>query len=971
MPGKCLFFFFFSCFVFTGIFWSNPDASLGRYSSGPPSSGSEWEMYSDYRSNPSRSVSAPPFPDDFDWPDDGFEAFQESTSAFAPLLASDLEQHENNFGTFSEPTSNHDWDSDLVGTYFPESSLQPDPDIKGSSSDDGHTPYELTPDEIHVVIGPATATVTSSSVRDSWPWRESAIVWTDPGVSSKVVDFPDGIPITGKTRVFHIELVNGIPSQFPIPEELTAFIVCADTLAAEDKRKTIDAILKDYDPHSYSGSTGSRREPDAFVIGSLFGLDPSVRVACRRVEAKCRGVVACESLDAAFLNAPRRFPDPLYRQTLIEAEMRTRELQDTSTVGRAILADGSTCKLHDQRIRNKDYVIACSQQDKPCAQGSGRHTVLAILDHINEDILFKVLNRQPIVENHDAAYNHMKDGLSFKAKIIALLCKAIYHAYCPWEDPLANRDIRLRLIQRVKEELNGPERTGDVRTQVAVYRAQQQALPPAEHYLQSSIIRDGRTVIFGIHPELIKNIHRVRTLDCDTTFKPVAAVTLGRVWMEAHDRTIFKQVWEELRRLVTVLTGRPLLFKGLHVRGTILGLNADMEVAPLLGFADAFLPTIDREELRGVVTDAGTLLLGVPEAPHLSKDDHDRIKGFVHLETPQAVEDFKLWIANLQDPDGAIASLSHFKFMFYFALTHFWILPATIQCLSRIPLNDWHTMPATTNLGDAQHARNNAETGTQTGIIESFKKYAEYDARRAAEINVKLATGNLNNNQNELVHRYASSNRRHAAAGDKGMRARDADERVMALRQAKAQVEAELKQAVAESKLTTDQSNSSVRVPAGRPKGKKAEKIANGTSNVEQVPRRSSGRVVAPSRSAEEPPIDHQEDEHDDVQREKEGQTLRTGDEASGPRHLRSRGANVSFTTSTSDTAPSAVKRKSTLTAAAPAPKPKRRKAGDPLAGWAIELVPGDKTTAVSPREYAQKEPDEFAAQYPQYVKFL
>jgi hypothetical protein len=54
---------------------------------------------------------------------------------------------------------------------------------------------------------------------------------------------------------------------------------------------------------------------------------------------------------------------------------------------------------------------------------------------------------------------------------------------------------------------------------------------------------------------------------------------------------------------------------------------------------------------------------------------------------------------------------------------HFWLLPATIQCLSRIPLNDWHMMPATTNLGEAQHARNNAETGTQMGIIESFKKY--------------------------------------------------------------------------------------------------------------------------------------------------------------------------------------------------------------------------------------------------------
>jgi hypothetical protein len=80
-------------------------------------------------------------------------------------------------------------------------------------------------------------------------------------------------------------------------------------------------------------------------------------------------------------------------------------------------------------------------------------------------------------------------------------------------------------------------------------------------------------------------------------------------------------------------------------------------------------------------------------------------------------------------------------------------------------------------------------------------RYAEYDAHRAAEINIKLATSNLNNNQNELVHRYASSNRRHAAVTDKGPQARDADECVVALRQAKAQVEAELKQATAEAKV--------------------------------------------------------------------------------------------------------------------------------------------------------------------------
>ncbi|KAJ6533605.1 hypothetical protein B0H19DRAFT_1383607 [Mycena capillaripes] len=258
-------------------------------------------------------------------------------------------------------------------------------------------------------------------------------------------------------------------------------------------------------------------------------------------------------------------------------------------------------------------------------------------------------------------------------------------------------------------------------------------------------------------------------------------------------------------------------------------------------------------------------------------------------------------------------------------------------------------MPATTNLGEAQHARNNAETGTQMGTIELFKKCAEYDARRAAEINVKLVTGNLNNNQNELVHRYASSNRRHAAATDKGTRARHADEGVVALRQAKAQVEAELKQATAEAK-----SNSSGRVPARRPaKGKKAETNTQGKVS---AARRSSSRVA--SRGVELERDDIQDDEHE---------------ETSGQRHLRSHRAksrSPALRISQSDAAPANAKRKLT-SAVAPTPKPKRRKAGDPLAGWAIELVPGDKTTAVTPCEYAEKESEEFAAQYPQYVKFL
>lgn len=54
---------------------------------------------------------------------------------------------------------------------------------------------------------------------------------------------------------------------------------------------------------------------------------------------------------------------------------------------------------------------------------------------------------------------------------------------------------------------------------------------------------------------------------------------------------------------------------------------------------------------------------------------------------------------------------------------HRWLLPGLIQCLSNIPLEQWNTMEATTNLGEAQHAWNNAQTGISMGAIESFKKW--------------------------------------------------------------------------------------------------------------------------------------------------------------------------------------------------------------------------------------------------------
>ncbi|KAJ7823896.1 hypothetical protein B0H14DRAFT_2597649 [Mycena olivaceomarginata] len=73
-----------------------------------------------------------------------------------------------------------------------------------------------------------------------------------------------------------------------------------------------------------------------------------------------------------------------------------------------------------------------------------------------------------------------------------------------------------------------------------------------------------------------------------------------------------------------------------------------------------------------------------------------------YLETPTAVEEFKVWIKTLPDPDGTLTRWWSHKLM------HEWILPGCIQCLSGIDKDTWNIMEATTNLGEAQHKANNA-----------------------------------------------------------------------------------------------------------------------------------------------------------------------------------------------------------------------------------------------------------------------
>ncbi|KAF8187368.1 hypothetical protein K438DRAFT_1764966 [Mycena galopus ATCC 62051] len=208
----------------------------------------------------------------------------------------------------------------------------------------------------------------------------------------------------------------------------------------------------------------------------------------------------------------------------------------------------------------------------------------------------------------------------------------------------------------------------------------------------------------------------------------VFAVTVMRIWMEIHDRKTYKTVWEEVQRLVLKLTRKKLKFKGLHRGEKILGLNSDMEAAPLLGFAATFVGTVDLEDIC---------------YSHFNR-------------TMSGWWDHKL--------------------------KHHWLLRGLIQCLSNIPLEQWKTMEATTNLGEAQHAWNNTQTGISMGVIvESFKKHEELDVRRAEEIEIRKSTAIPQNARNEVSQRYANRTTRQTRNSDKARFAHAAESDVAAL----------------------------------------------------------------------------------------------------------------------------------------------------------------------------------------------
>ncbi|KAJ7904003.1 hypothetical protein B0H13DRAFT_2334933 [Mycena leptocephala] len=547
---------------------------------------------------------------------------------------------------------------------------------------------------------------------------------------------------------------------------------------------------------------------------------------------------------------------------------------------------------------------------------------------------------------------------------------------------LISRDTKTRLIQQVKHELNENQvsaTTANTRQQVAAYLAEQEGLSDEKRYLHSSLSRDGKRIIFGAHHKLLASIHDLRTLDCDTTFKPVAgemqifeingwlvaineSVTVMRIWMEVHDRNAYKTVWEEVQRLVLKLTRKKLKFKGLHKGGEILGLNADMEAARLLGFADAFVGTIDLEHvLSAVGSDPQELLSfvlricyshfnrGMPKLLNLSEATRKRIFDLKYLKTVEEVEAFKAWILTILDPDGLLKRWWDHKLM------HRWLLRGIIQCLSKIPLEQWNTMEATTNLGEAQHAWNNAQTGISMGVIESFKKYEELDIRRAEEIEIRKSTAVPRNARNEVSQRYATRTTRQARNSNKARRTHAADSTVAALEEELSETREELTAARSDAKAERSPEatgrvrdlEAAVVDIEGRLKLSRAEAKVNSSGRVRARASTATSTAAAATANAALPTIASVAAESDAMDSDAAG-----GRRVSARKHAQPE----------------------PLTDAPPASSNKRRKKlEDPLAGWVMQDP--DTGEQLSGHEWVKRYPEEFAERYKKdhsrYIEYL
>ncbi|KAF7335140.1 hypothetical protein MVEN_02265100 [Mycena venus] len=311
--------------------------------------------------------------------------------------------------------------------------------------------------------------------------QESDTIWQDPGITSLVII--GKFRITAKLTVERIEYVmphGVIPSIWPNPRIPTAFILnLGSSYNAIDPKTsmmyTMDWLIKNHDNDSWKSDGSGKADGEPKVM-----FDPGQpAIPCRRARMSCKGAHACERIDRALMEVDRYELDPATRDAVFSAQQDTRRREGTSaesiTAGffdivdkkrcSAIDSNGNRCQGRPKLMPKKDitrghqYWVACDGWRKDFKEN---HRTFSIPDYVDEPMLVKLFNGEPIVDNDSkdthpcsrivpprtglkqkhCPHTHIVNGhVVTRSSIIRYLCKAKRTIFVP-EDP----SIRKALI---------------------------------------------------------------------------------------------------------------------------------------------------------------------------------------------------------------------------------------------------------------------------------------------------------------------------------------------------------------------------------------------------------------------------------------------------------------------------------------------------------------------------------------------
>ncbi|KAK1215135.1 hypothetical protein PQX77_022271 [Marasmius sp. AFHP31] len=710
-------------------------------------------------------------------------------------------------------------------------------------------------------------------------WVCSDTVWLDEGIYSEVLTPCRRVEITARQcKVQRVEWIRGgFPSYYPIPCELTAYIVDVSGLEYADCEGEIDKLIAGHEQESWHRATGKGNNKPSL---SIF-TGQKIKARCHR--QYCAGVTACERVDPMLIPADRYKLDPNNFYNLIEKQINARVQQASTAERKTIIFFQVVNSSFASEIRffentqtyntqrgGYNVWVGCLGVMSTFWEGHRSHT---LPQGLVESILRDLFQNKPV-----AGLSFMETcsrivpsrvGLRASAASTPLVLggKSVVEVH----PGLMNRRMKQKVIDQEKTKMF-PKGRG-FEGVVALYDEDRRR-PIGERYIHGIEIFDDTKLIYTFHPPTLAIIHQVNQFEADGTFKRVEgefdeyeltsrvdSVESGRIYFNTKTRETYKAIFDGLQRHVKSITGRPLSFHALQKGGNIRAVGTDMELAELLGMGDSFAALNDPEH-SGVRAEDARAETITPLISRVCKTHYDRgaltlrkkvtpkeyntIQNLPHAESEDALTEFTKWVTAKKDND----------------ITNWWkhkqhpILAGLFRSRTKMSPESWALTNSTTNINEGMHSVTNRSTGTKKSLVEALLSGRQYDRTEGTRVLQSLKTGILKNPSNSVFDRMARNASRQATAMQKKTDAAHQNNEVARLNQEIA----ERKQALADlrpprkpRRPAKEETSSSGRVSSSTPSARASTSTPSGrapTSSGVRSARQSAAPYIVPALNA-------------------------------------------------------------------------------------------------------------------------